>query len=364
MLITGCRTNRWSVCWKLFLLFFAFALPVSTNGCRGQNFASTVGDASSSSTLQTAADVDFKARCLAPGVVRCFGFDSPAELAPYLHEAGDGVMRLSVDPAIKASGTGSMRADIPGDDPGGADTSGNFAANFKDDWSFQVGPGEEVYVQWRQRFDAEFLSQQPQPSNGWKQLILSEGSRPGHHDPSSCTEMHLVVENSYYRGLPNIYHSCGRFEDLIQRSPILSAWMLQNATSPTPCLRRAEKFPPCVGYRPNEWMTFQLHVRVGSWYTGGPAKRDSLIQLWIAEEGKPAQLVIDINPQKSYGGVPLPAGWDLRNSDPNAKYGRVWLLPYNTNRTSASTCAGRPCKDAHTWYDELIISRSRIPDPK
>ena len=36
------------------------------------------------------------------------------------------------------------------------------------------------------------------------------------------------------------------------------------------------------------------------------------------------------------------------------KYGKVWLLPYSGTAVFPST--------SYTWYDELIISRSRIPD--
>ena len=40
------------------------------------------------------------------------------------------------------------------------------------------------------------------------------------------------------------------------------------------------------------------------------------------------------------------------------RYGKVWLLPYNTGRDSSVT---NPV--AYTWYDELIVARARIPDP-
>ncbi len=254
-----------------------------------------------------------------------------------------------------------MRADVPAITT--ANTSGAFAINFTDDYSFQVGPGEEVFIQWRQRFDDAFVQQQPNPGNGWKQFILSEGSTRTRKDPGSCTEMHLVVENTYYRGFPTLYHSCVHFESLQFYSNEYRNWLLQNATSPKPCVRESEKFPPCVGYKANQWMTFQLHVKVGSWYTGGQKKNDSWIQFWIAEEGKPSQLVLDVNPNKGYGGDP-PTGWNLWNSDPNAKYGRIWLLPYTTDRQETSTCSGKPCRPARTWYDELIVSKTRIPDPQ
>ncbi len=76
------------------------------------------------------------------------------------------------------------------------------------------------------------------------------------------------------------------------------------------------------------------------------------MQLWVAEEGKPSVLVIDMSPESG-------TGYDLVNTVPWAKYGKVWLLPYNTHKDPKQV---HPT--AYTWYDELIISRKRISDPK
>ena len=81
--------------------------------------------------------------------------------------------------------------------------------------------------------------------------------------------------------------------------------------------------------------------------------RDSTVQLWVAEEGKPSVLVIDFSPENKMG-------YDLVNTDiGKAKFGKIWFLPYQTNKD------GEAAHDkAFTWYDELIISRERIADPK
>jgi len=52
--------------------------------------------------------------------------------------------------------------------------------------------------------------------------------------------------------------------------------------------------------------------------------------------------------------------YNLTAGSPGAaqKYGKVWLLPYNTSKSSSVT---NPI--SHTWYDELIISRNKIADP-
>ncbi len=102
-----------------------------------------------------------------------------------------------------------------------------------------------------------------------------------------------------------------------------------------------------VYYVPDEWMTFQIRVKIGTWYKNDKRyNNDSLIELWAAREGQSSRLVLSQN-------------YDLANTSPEAKYGKVWLLPYLTGKKSAQKHL-----DAYTWYDELIISTSRIADPR
>src|SRR5262249_10841247 len=108
-------------------------------------------------------------------------------------------------------------------------------------------------------------------------------------------------------------------------------------------------FPPtgnCFGYFPNEWMTFQVGITTGPRVDNEFTK--SRIRLWIAREGKPSELVIDFGPYNLSAG---PASEDQ-------KYGKVWLRPYHTGKDPA-----QDHPTAYTWYDELIISTQRIPDP-
>jgi hypothetical protein len=94
-------------------------------------------------------------------------------------------------------------------------------------------------------------------------------------------------------------------------------------------------------------MTFQIHVKIGTWYKGDRRYRsDSTVELWVAAEGKASRSVF------------RRTGYDLANDNPSARYGKVWLLPYNTGKSSAQS---HPV--AYTWYDDLIISRLRIAEP-
>ena len=311
-----------------------------------------------------AATASFAERCALPGVVRCFGFDSETEVAPYIR---GGASTPVVDTTTKASGAGSLKMTIP--PRAGPNTSGSFAMNFTPGslnqryaggdhdkgphyYAVQFGEGEEFYVQWRQRFAPEFLTTKYAGGGGWKQLWIGEGDRPGFR-AGSCTQIQLVVNNGYYRGFPQMSHSCGgkdrKYEglhDAVQGPGGRAAdYRLQNTVEG--CLYTAAKVPPCIGYRPDEWMTFQIHVKVGTWYTNNKNyRRDSLVEFWVGFQGEPSRLVIRMD------------GYDLANEDAAAKYGKVWLSPYNTSKDASAVYA-----QTYTWYDDLIVSRTRIPDP-
>ena len=121
-----------------------------------------------------------------------------------------------------------------------------------------------------------------------------------------------------------MYHSCGQKDD--SYDSIYQTWP--------------------VAYASNEWMTFQLHVKIGTWYQNDRRYRnDSLIELWISREGQPALTAISEK-------------YDLANNDQQAKYGKVWLLPYLSGKDPTQEHSA-----AFTWFDELIISRARIADP-
>ena len=70
--------------------------------------------------------------------------------------------------------------------------------------------------------------------------------------------------------------------------------------------------------------------------------------MWAAREGQPSQFVIQWGPYNLSAGA----------ATDNQRFGKVWLLPYNTGR---STSTSYPV--AYTWYDELIVSRNKIADP-
>jgi hypothetical protein len=202
----------------------------------------------------------FEQRCADPAVLRCIGLDTSEEVDPFLYPPyGIREKRARVVADVRASGAGSLRFEIPSNTP--ADTSGSYWRNFSDDLSVQFGEGEEFFVQWRQRFSPEFLATRYRDGGGWKQAIIGEGDRP-ERTVFSCTQLEIVIQNTDQRGFPQLYHSCGGKDGRYEPLDMVRA----------------------IAYRPNQWMSFQVQVKIGRWYLNDHRyRRDSTVRLWVAE---------------------------------------------------------------------------------
>jgi hypothetical protein len=314
-----------------------------------------------------ASSATFAERCAGPGVIKCVGFDLPSDFdtgsggQAGAYGRNSGIMppwgtsdysRAVRDTAVKASGESSLKFTVPSNS--GADSSGSYFTNFSRDLSVQFGENSEFYVQWRQRFSPEFM--QNMSGGGWKQIILGTGDQPGTWY-SSCSALELVVQNNYYRGFPQMYNSCEGSASHGPYDPFNVAYgaydfKLQNGRPAPYCLysqKDSSYFPPignCLGYASNEWMTFQIRVKTGP--RVGNEFVNSYVTLWVAREGRPSELVINWGPYNLTAGA----------ASENQRYGKVWLTPYNTGKSSSVSHA-----TAYTWYDELIISRNKIADP-
>jgi hypothetical protein len=306
---------------------------------------------------------DFDRRCAQPGVVRCIGFDHPGVIKGREGQPS-GIMKGAAEPTldttIKASGASSLKFTIPSNSP--ADTSGTYFTNFADDLSVQFGEGQEFFVQWRQRFTKELITTEYRGGGGFKLVIVGTGDQPKKHY-YSCTPLTVVVNTYYQKGFPVLYNSCsgstshgpydGFYEAIRGAGGAPVDFKLQNARPAAGCLYSQKQNPSfpvnanCFRYYPDEWMTFQLRIKTG------PRVKDeftnSFVTLWMARENKPSELVIEWGPYNLTAGNPAE----------NQRFGKVWLLPYNTGKDPTEA---HPV--AYTWYDELIISRSRIADPR
>jgi hypothetical protein len=137
--------------------------------------------------------------------------------------------------------------------------------------------------------------------------------------------------------------------------PYGSDFKLQNARPAPYCLYSQTRtnppgaLPPtgnCLGFSANNWMTFQVHVKIGQRVNDEWA--NSFVKLWIASEGQPSQLAIDWGPYNLSAGQPAV----------DQKFGKIWLTPFMTGKDETQI---HPT--AYTWFDELIISRQKIADP-
>jgi len=323
---------------------FTLTCANSTGGTATQAVSVAVAAASSPSPTPTSPSTgggDFAARCATAGVVRCYGFEAPSELEARSLPRRDGVRMMEITGDQKASGNYSLKFTIP--PLTGADTSGSFFLNFADDLSQRFGEGDDLYVQWRQRFSKDMLRAFA-GGNGWKQIIVGAGDYPGVTN-YTCTEQETVVQQDKRIGVgfPAMYHSCGTWE-------VLEFWdgtqVRMQHQGPPYCYYPNDPQAGCMQYKPDQWMTFQMHIKVKKWNE----VKTSTFEMWVNYENGPSVKVFD---------SALAGGFTYyRTEDPNAFFGKVWFLPYNTNKDPTEN---HPT--AYTWYDDLIISRSRIPDP-
>jgi hypothetical protein len=352
---------------------------------------------------------DFTTRCNAAIAAggRCIGFDSSSEIANTAWGSNTGLdlgfnggkPPPIIDTSIKASGAGSLMFTISSQSP--ANGAGAYWANFSSDLSTRYGAGQTFYVQWRQRFSPEQLSNVYNAigggiDNGWKTADITTGDRAGSCTSAeaaegcqnqlgvaaftSCTAIELVTQNVLQRGFLQAYQSCTGSSSRpfayagFQRqypSGIIPLGMdcgldcyLQDATATPFCLYSQRPgvgsgfFPPngnCIAFVANEWMTFKIKLTIGPRGSGGvpgASPNDEFVnsnfQMWIAREGQPSIQAFN------YGPFNMSAG----STTADLKFGKVYLEPYQTAKDPAQV---HPI--AYTWYDELIMSPQDIADP-
>jgi hypothetical protein len=300
----------------------------------------------------TSADSDFQARCSAPGVVRCVGFDNSSDFnqpaypndGPYAPGGGT-LAHLTRDTSIKASGGSSARFEVVSGT--GESPSGSWVVSYP-----TVGHGQKLYVQFRQRFDTNMLNNKNLfGGGGWKQIIMHS------FEAGSCALLEVTMNNYKYRGFPYMYTDCGgqtleifssQANDVVveysQPYPPSGPgtvgtdyWCLYNKVLQGDTTNR------CAFYKPDQWMTFYYEIHVGNW--GQP---NSIVRAWVGFEGQPLRLVVNhtqfrINKESTAPG-----------------FNRLTLTNYDTGRCIIASCVH---PTAYTWYDELIVSTQPIAPP-
>lgn len=328
---------------------------------------------------------DFDARKAAPGVLKWFDFDTPAQLgtyydAPaypvgdfgYLHSSTDHVTRPSIDP-LAASGAGSLMFPIRAQCD--ADSAGSWYASFP-----PVPDGGAIFVQVRVRWTKEVAQQfyRADGAGGIKFFDITAGDTPGITQWTS-SDLKVVVQTLEHSLIPITYSydafgaNQGHFGDLLENGPTLSCTLAKMAplaaaanTSHVPY-----SVPGCWEMVADEWVTLMLGVNVGKRIAqAGPNANDprfgayenSRVRLWAAREGKAPILVNDWNANSpGYYGLNASNAIDPNLGTPvgpQLRFGKVWLFPYQTGRFDYYTY-----QPGQVRYDELIIGTKPIPFP-
>ncbi len=358
------------------------------------------------------AEKDWAERSRAAGVLVAEGFDDIRAWARYSWDKANcnsayqvrvggslaGCRTNAWDSGMRASGKGSLRFDIlPRSGEGGG---GNIVIPFGDFASQQFGAESDLWISWRQRMDARFLAgfrtKEGRIANA-KQVIIGQGDIPAGPggkpvDGQACNENQIVVVASTPQNgaaHPIGYIECARYRPFEQA--LRAGQYLGDARGSTAITRQnmrtdAKGRATCVGwpahldqsgclsYRADEWITYLVHLRLGPAGRGGggtgtPGFVDSTYELYGAYAGEDFRLLHRqagiVIPRGQYyvGGDPAErssyrSGWTPSNAHPEAKYGKLWLLPYMTAKDP-----GEDSGKGTTWYDEVIISRCRIAAP-
>jgi len=272
---------------------------------------------------------EFGARCRAPGVLVCQGFDSPGNFlaAKYpvsgLYAAWDGALRGTLDATVKASGGGSLRFEIP------PHSTANAAGYWRQSFGRDFGAGSTFYVQFRERFSEEMFTNDWGDTT-WKQVIFHNGGQ-------TCSDLSIITGQYYQNRFPTMNTSCGA--RMIATNGGVPPYQVEQGDYN--CWYGHFNQKDCFTYPANEWVTFYYQISVGHW-----GKPDSVVNAWVARDGQPYRQWIKI------------AGFVLKNDRPGNDYDSLTLLTYMTNK---SVSVNHPT--AYAWYDELIVSTQPIAPP-
>lgn len=360
-----------------------FSVTDGTDSANSSAFTISITDTS-------AADTDFSERCAADGVVICEGFEDLSYMnanyfTRYAAQAGDSSIACdynsngnpcpqaypnNIDPNLSlrypaqdssqaASGSNSLRValnQVANQQQSGTLNIGE--ASGYTAWSETFGAGETIYFQIRIRYDETYTDNAGNSSasgggSGQKQIIL--------YGDGSCGQIETTIENSSYRGYPQLYTNCGGTPMYLcpegqttgncgshnnTYSPIgtLSNFYYQwgpnqppSASNDTAALRDFEDDTNSTMWdgHHDKWWTYYIRVEIST----TAAKHE----MWVSRGGSEGmRQVID------YG----PRSWTITDGPI-----RNLLLTQQSTSKSGTGVAST------VWYDEVIISEEPIRVP-
>jgi hypothetical protein len=241
---------------------------------------------------------------------------------------------------------------------------GWFNYNFCAALNCLYGQGSEFYVQYKERISAAALSRSSWDSGftDWKMAILREGdsnTQQATNCSSTPTDIVLDSDAGHIASavMPWVYVNCGNAGTLNFLNSPFQPIQYPLASGATDLLDQPASGGPHYGsgvngstvpvtdptawnFTANEWFTIQAHVKIGTWDTAS-----SVIEMWACHQAQPCRLVTNASDA---------ALNDLGGSVTD-KFGAIVLLPYATGATWLT--------NVDYWYDDLIVSNRRIPDP-
>jgi hypothetical protein len=325
---------------------FLLALPAADAHLTGQGGPSQPADSSGDPGVSD-ADVDFAARCAAPGVVHCNGFDSADDLAKgKIGLNCSSADKSSLSTAQRASGNSALMFELSA----GVSCS-NIAGNWQYTYAPGFGAGDDLYVQYRFRASPEYFSNN---ENFWQSTVKQINI---HGSSSSC--QNTETTHILYQRSMQFYHTCagtglvadlddGRYLPKCNHGACLvnqGSTLRKGANIGYNCdyaYSRAGKGNGVGCFWPvaNKWYTIYIHYDLNT--HGG---NDNGYYAWESHDGGPYLQYLNID-----GDGPWAAGGSTR-------YEEFWLETYMSEIKEAAPST------AYLWYDELIVSKQPIKVP-
>lgn len=296
---------------------------------------------------------DFAARCAAPGVTLCNGFDKESDIVNGIATAADNTRQGFIDVGTKASGGGSLRFTL---------RQGVRDANIGGAWGASLGKtfnvGDTIYVQWRQLVPPEFLSNE---ANYWQSSIKSALL----HGPSSLcqgAEYATVLTGDTNGSWPSMYTNCGDgFDTFASDNRLCNGQcggadiLIQQGSSLTPSpngdgynchynnpVAGTGDGSGCYFHPANIWVTYYEKIKIGAF--GGST---SAVDAWVSVNGGPYKQF-----QRAQG---------IRfNDNLDNFFSGIRLETYMTELPKRGAAA---LVTTYVWYDELIVSTQPIAVP-
>jgi hypothetical protein len=309
--------------------------------------------------------------------VNCWGFESEAEMFYTWKGAGDAFLNahqngnndFGLDHQSRGNATASIenaagRYVYPKRDPAlsefpggtslkftmpsqsGPKTSGDFCPVFKQfrqtDGSYvfaRFGPGGEFWVRFAMNQSPELLTTMIRDESGGvsgfggvKRLIV--------HGESSSSNLEETIQDLFQRRLPQMYSDSGTEDYGVQN--------FIGCFNESPDVAASYTEPPCRKFKANQWVVYQMHVRVADNAQGN----NGLVELYLEDEASPIIRVTNAD-QSSATGVPYAENTVWTSGD---GYGKLSFTLFSTRKDQSQV---HP--EAYMWIDNVVISKTRVP---